>query len=966
MRNLAALAAGLLLIVSGTASADETLYYGGSIFTGEGEAPSARWFVVRDGAFAAVGDDPGVPEAWAHLESQVDLGGAFVAPGFVDAHIHFVDGGLGLLHTDLAGLHTEADLSRALAEAEARAQERGWILARGLVEGGAGAGEALGHVRRLLADKGPAFVTLAGGHHVFVNPAGLARLGIDAGTPDPEGGRIERGPDGTPTGLLVDAAAWSAQRAVYETFSPGLIARAMLRAQRRALAFGITAIGDNTFFPVHLALYERLAAAGHLHLRVSARSLGAEPMTRLLMSAAVGPRVRYFGEKHFVDESLSQPALDAPAKPPAMPPAMPGGEPHLTQAQLEETLLFAAGAGTAFHTQGREGAERLAAARLAVASRRPPGKVDVIDHCGSCGGDLPAKLKQAGLRVTVLPSQLYELPAFEKRYGAEATRDLLPLRALYDAGLEPALTSDWPHGYAADGTREALAPLSQVAVAVSGRTPAGNEIPGAASRTIPLAGALRGVTASAADTIGWSDLGRIGEGAAADFVILDRSPFGIPAAELHRLEVDATFIDGIPVFRRTDSREGRAMREAMSRAEALSASIASNPEDVVDDPLGDAEPVVARGSADGPGAARNAGATPEGARFEDGRGEMDAEATLDAEIASAFDSKPHSWNLSPIIGYDPTLGLFLGASLFVHSFEDEGWNGGGSAMYAARQESAQVLGNIQRRRAFGPVAAHLAFRFETLHTSFFGLGSDTSVDDSVETRPTWVELRPGLRLPLGRRWEAGVYASYAWLRERSADRIIELQGQNAGVVNGNYFGPRFELVWDGRDNPLSARKGSLFSAWTNTWLVQGGQDAPRLTMGATIAHFVPLRAPDWILALRLEGGTSVGDRGYLTDFTLGGQDRLRGYSISRFRGDHVVDGTAELRFPIWRLISGAAFADAGRVWAKGVPEPDRPLVISGGGGLRFGLPPEGLARLRLDAGFGRDEWGIFFTFGEAF
>jgi len=975
------------------ALAGETLFHGGEVFTGEGDGPSATWFLVRDGEIAAVGVE--LPEELDGVEHRVDLGGAFVAPGFVDAHVHFVEGGLALMQTDLADVRGSEDLQAALRAAADR-PVGGWILARNLALSKALGIDAL---RSALAAEGPAYVALAGGHHAFVNAAGLAALGIGAGTPDPAGGRIDRGPDGVPTGLLEDEAAWSAQRQVYEGFSPGLVAHAMLRAQRRALAYGITAIGDNTFFPVHAMQYQRLAAAGYFHLRVAARSFGPVPVTRFLMAPLQG-RIRYFGEKHFMDESLSQPALGGRA--------LPGGMPHLTQAQAEEALLFAAGAGTAFHTQGREGAERLVAARMAVGGRRPAGVVDVIDHCGSCGGDLPARIRAAGFRVTVLPSQLYDLPELERAYLPEAAEGLLPLRALYDAGLEPALASDWPHGLSpevaraslrGDGLtlrrralRMALSPLQQFAVAASGKGPGGVELPGAASRTIPVAGALRGITSAGADALGWGALGRIQEGSPANFVILDRSPFSVESSELHGLEVEATFIDGIPVYRRADTREGRAMREALARAEAGASRSGGAPDAGLDGALdgqGADEKTDTNenknrdtgglGAPDGSGFDADVSIVRSGGASGDLEFRRDAETlasaiaaddaasdAVDAAIAGQFDSKPYSWTRAPIIGFDPSVGVLLGGALFVHPYEDEGWDGGGWAMYALEEASYQVVADVQRRKAFGPLAAHVALRFETWRSNFYGIGNDTSLDGAFETRPTLAEVRPGLRLPLGRRWEAGLYAHYAWLNEGTEARILAEEGDHAGVVGGTYWGPRAELVWDTRDNGFSSRKGTRFSVFSTAWMEQGGKYLPRFTFGGSLSHFVPLRAPDWILALRLEGGANVGERGYLSDFALGGASRLRGYSINRFRGDHAVDGTAELRFPIWRFVSGAAFADAGRVWVDGMPEGDRPLSFSGGGGLRFGLPPEGLVKLRLDAGFGRDEWGLFFTFGEAF
>lgn len=99
---------------------------------------------------------------------------------------------------------------------------------------------------------------------------------------------------------------------------------------------------------------------------------------------------------------------------------------------------------------------------------------------------------------------------------------------------------------------------------------------------------------------------------------------------------------------------------------------------------------------------------------------------------------------------------------------------------------------------------------------------------------------------------------------------------------------------------------------------------------------------------------------------LGGADLLRGYLNNRFRGDAFTAATGELRIPIWSFISGAAFTEAGRVFLL-EGEDDGPAIgMTSGFGLRFGLPPDGLIKLRFDAGFARDGWGLFFKFGEAF
>ena len=111
--------------------------------------------------------------------------------------------------------------------------------------------------------------------------------------------------------------------------------------------------------------------------------------------------------------------------------------------------------------------------------------------------------------------------------------------------------------------------------------------------------------------------------------------------------------------------------------------------------------------------------------------------------------------------------------------------------------------------------------------------------------------------------------------------------------------------------------------------------------------------------------TSFGQRSFATDYSLGGTDLLRGYYQNRFRGQHYVAGSGELRVPLMGPLSAAVFSDLGRVWVTHGHD-QAGLAVSYGAGVRYALPPSRLARLRLDFAFAPDQRGVFFSFGEAF
>lgn len=902
------LSCGLWLIGTAAAApafAEEAavVYRDGHVFTGTVDHVDATWFVVSGGLFVDRGDGP-LPARWQHSR-QVDLGGRFVAPGFVDAHVHFLDGGLSLLQVDAADARTRDDIRDAVARALTKPLGP-WVVVRNVgldVLGGRYPTHAtMADVVAPAADR-PVLLLLKGGHHVYANAVALHRLGFDDPATTPAGGQVARDAAGHATGLLVDQAAWNAARALDLDLPIETMTEAVLRAQALAVRYGITTLGDNTFFPTLGAQYARMAQKGLLRLRMSIRSFGPEPMTRLAMKSLgvgrfgrPGAQVRYFGEKYFLDSSLSTAGAAGAER-------LETG-PRYTARELRDLMLYAGPFGTAFHAQSREGAERLVEARRSISHRRPATATDVIDHCGRCGGgDLPRLIKEAGFRVTLLPGQLHDLPGLLRDLPPETHSSLLDFRGLFGAGLEPALTSDWPFGAERsypdlpDGYhRIGLAPLADLAVAVSGKSPDGAPIEGAASRTIPMGQALLAVTAHGAAAVGRTDVGQIAPGKRADFVVLPVSPFEVDPVTLYRVDTLATYIDGSPV------------------GEAL------------------------------PG---------------------DLPAPSVAATAKDVASRPSGSAMSPIFGYDPVPGFLVGAAYFFYPYEPRGLRGFAQAYTSPSQLRWYAETEVVAQRQWEAVSPRLWMRINTLAERYYGVGMGTVPGQYVKTQPFRFDGALGGFHSFGRATSLGLYAKGGALHDDAAAQITALGKGLEGPIDGAFLGGRAELIHDTRDNTFSARFGGREVLWTEAYGIQGSARSPRLLAGVTLTRFITLRAPDFILAVRGDAGMSTGDRAYVTDYAIGGSDLLRGYYTNRFRGDHFAAATAELRCPIWGPLSAAAFGDVGRVWS-----PDdgslRSLAISGGGGLRIGLPPDRMVKLRFDVGVAPDQWGLFFKFNEAF
>ena len=325
------------------------------------------------------------------------------------------------------------------------------------------------------------------------------------------------------------------------------------------------------------------------------------------------------------------------------------------------------------------------------------------------------------------------------------------------------------------------------------------------------------------------------------------------------------------------------------------------------------------------------------------------------------------WTPSPIIGYDPVPGVILGGALFFYPYQDHGWLGSGSVMVVPQQQgrvAAEVEVGFLRLSPRFDLESEVGF--DNWRGRYYGVGARTPPEAQVETDPARLAARLGGAFRLGGDLGLPVHALLGWSRQRQAAAIAAIGGEAEGAIDGARAGARVALRHDTRDSLFSARYGGLRALWVEGWAVQGGALAPRARAGVHVAQFVPVLPPDVILAARASAGTSAGAYAFDTNYRLGGIDLLRGLLSDRLRGHHFAAGTLELRFPIVSIVSGAVYGESGTGWLDGAGWAPGDISHVGGGGLRFGLPPDFLIKLRFDAGFSADQWGIFFAFDEAF
>ena len=190
---------------------DSLLLHSGHVFTGTELHPTATAVLVQGGQIAAVGTDAELEAACPQAVRRIDLKGGLITPGFVDAHVHLVMGGVERNACDL----TEADgqdevleTIRAYIEAHPVTDRPGseWIVGGGWYKGDFSPGAATAELLDTVTGDRPAYLINADHHGAWVNTAALQRAGVTADTPDPADGVIEHAPDGSPSGILHEGA----------------------------------------------------------------------------------------------------------------------------------------------------------------------------------------------------------------------------------------------------------------------------------------------------------------------------------------------------------------------------------------------------------------------------------------------------------------------------------------------------------------------------------------------------------------------------------------------------------------------------------------------------------------------------------------------------------------------------------------------------------------------------------------
>ena len=543
-------------------------FVNGAVYTVDAARTRAQAVAVREGAILHVGSDSDVRELVGQSTEVVDLRGRMLLPGFQDAHVHTVSGGLDRLQCDLHDAHTKEEYLATIARYAADHPDREWILGGGWSMDVFPRGTPTKDDLDAIVPDRAVFLPNRDGHTAWANSRALALAGITRATPDPADGRIERDEGGEPSGSLHEGAA-DLVGALAPAASAEDLLQGLIEGQRYLHSLGITAWQDAIVstegWGDNYSAYRRAAEDGALTARVIGalwwdRERGAEQIEELEQLRADGGSDRFQptsvkimqdGVCETFTAAVLEPYLDAEGRP-TDNRGISFVEPEALKGYV--TTLDARGFQVHFHALAERAVrEALDAIEAALRANGPGDHRHHLAHLQIVHPHDVPRFRRLRASANAQPlwaaheGQMDELTI--PFLGEPRWRWQYPFGALVRSGASLCMGSDWPVS--------TPNPIEEIHVAVNRMMAPGYAYGNGNHEVFLPDERLDLETSIAAFTIGSAFVnhledrtGSIEVGKDADLTIVDRDLFAHPREEIASAQVDATYVAGVSVFER--------------------------------------------------------------------------------------------------------------------------------------------------------------------------------------------------------------------------------------------------------------------------------------------------------------------------------------------------------------------------------------------------------------------------------
>lgn len=524
--------------------------------------PSAEAVAVKDGRITWVGSTTEAKTLFGNAAETLDLGGATVLPGIIDAHAHLISLGESFLKLDLKGVATPEEAARRVKEKAATVRSGEWILGWGWDEGKWAAQYPTHELLTEAAPTNPVFLTGLHSFAAWANKRALLVAGINKDTRDPENGKIIRDEKtGEPSGVLINRA----QDLVASHIAPldlDAVKIALELAARECLRNGLTSVHEARVTPIMLQAFRDMVKRGRLPLRVYAMLDGADPKLIdewLKRGPEIDPqhRLTIRSVKVFADGALGsrgaalfEPYTDGPNTR-GMTTTPEAGIYEMTRRCLGRGFQVATHAiGDAANHQVLDAYEKALKQASGVTSGASAsagvGGNDArlrVEHAQVlAAADIP-RFAELGVIASMQPAHCTSDMAWaEKRIGAARIKGAYAWRSVLRTGAHVPISSDFPG--------ETLNPFYGIYAAVTRQDPRGQPEGGwNPEQRMTLEEALRGYTIEAAYAeFEEKEKGSIERGKLADLIVISKDPATVAPRDLLRISVLKTFINGKLVY----------------------------------------------------------------------------------------------------------------------------------------------------------------------------------------------------------------------------------------------------------------------------------------------------------------------------------------------------------------------------------------------------------------------------------
>lgn len=524
----------------------------GEIWTVNPEKPLAEAVAISGREILEVSTTDEIGRYIGTHTQIIDLQGAFVLPGFIDSHTHFLEGGFSLSSIQLRDAKSKKDFIARIEYRTKQIAKGEWILNGDWDHQQFDPPDLPNKewVDQVTLDN-PVCVNRLDGHMVLVNSLALKIAGITKDTPSPSGGEILKdSKNGEPSGILKDAAMDLVTQHIPE---PSLEEK--MKAAESALEYanklGVTSVHDMAYasnFEVYQELYKsgKLSARLYVYIPITEIDL----YVQLKLKTPFGNEfLKIGGLKGFVDGSLGsatalffEPYTDNPEKSGLLYSHM------FPEGIMEKRLMLAEKAGlqVAVHAIGDKANNIILNIFEKVkAENKKRDRRWRIEHAQHLIPEDIGRIAALDVIASVQPYHAIDDGRWaEEKIGKERAQHTYAFQSLLDKGAVLACGSDW--------TVAPLNPLSGIYAAVTRRTLDGKNPDGwIPEQKISLKEAIRGYTLNGAYAEFAEDIkGSVENGKLADLVVLNQNLFEILPEKILETEVRMTIYNGKIIYRK--------------------------------------------------------------------------------------------------------------------------------------------------------------------------------------------------------------------------------------------------------------------------------------------------------------------------------------------------------------------------------------------------------------------------------